>query len=88
MTVTSFRGKDAAYLIPALRKVEIERMKMKTPREKYENDPHYHALVDSMMAMIDQGNFTPSELREAVIYAATRYEMMSTKPVRYMRGDV
>ncbi len=59
---------------------------MKTPREKYENDPHYNALVDSMTSMINQGNFTPSELREAAIYAATRYEMMSVKPLQLDDG--
>lgn len=49
---------------------------MKTPREKYENDPQYHNLVNTFVALIDRGQFTPSELREAAIYAATLCEMM------------
>ncbi len=51
---------------------------MKTPQQKYENDPHYHALVDMLQSMIHEARFTPSELREACIYAATRYEMFRT----------
>ena len=47
---------------------------MKTPREKYQHDNRYRALVDLLAAYIDQCQFTPSELREAVILARIIYE--------------
>lgn len=48
---------------------------MKTPREKYENDPEYKYLVDHFEQLIERGHFTPSELREASIFAFTLHEM-------------
>lgn len=47
---------------------------MKTPREKYENDPQYNFLVKTLLGMIVQCHFTPSELREAVVLASILYE--------------
>lgn len=57
---------------------------MKTPAEKYMNDPHYHRLVDTLEHFINQAQFTPSELREAAILACINYE---TKRVRTMVID-
>lgn len=48
---------------------------MKTPKEKYMNDPEYHHLVNLLEGLIDQARFTPSELREACILACINYEM-------------
>ena len=48
---------------------------MKTPREKYMNDPEYHALVASLEEHIERARFTPSELREACVLACINYEM-------------
>lgn len=47
---------------------------MKTPREKYYNDPSYSALVDTMVAHIHQCYYTPSEMREAALLASIIYE--------------
>lgn len=47
---------------------------MMTLRDKYQNDSHFHALVDLMAAQIEQCNFTPSEMREAAILASIIYE--------------
>lgn len=47
---------------------------MKTPREKYNNDSQYHALVDTLRSYISACKFTPSELREMVILACILYE--------------
>ena len=46
---------------------------MKTPRQKYNNDPSYAALVDTLCAHIHKAQFTPSELREASILACILY---------------
>jgi hypothetical protein len=48
---------------------------MKTPREKYMNDPEYHHLVMTLERLIEQARFTPSELREACMLAAINCEM-------------
>lgn len=48
---------------------------MKTPKEKYMNDPEYHNLVCTLESLIEQARFTPSELREACILACINYEM-------------
>jgi len=57
---------------------------MKTPKEKYMNDPEYNYLVNTLEKMIEQARFTPSELREAVILACINYEM---RHVREMSID-
>ena len=48
---------------------------MKSPKEKYQNDPEYHYLVCTLEGLIEQARFTPSELREACILASINYEM-------------
>lgn len=48
---------------------------MKTPKEKYMNDPEYHHLVTMLEQLIENARFTPSELREACILASINYEM-------------
>jgi hypothetical protein len=48
---------------------------MKTPRDKYMNDPEYNHLVQMLEQLIEQARFTPSELREACILASINYEM-------------
>lgn len=46
---------------------------MKTPKEKYQNDPQYKQLVDIMVSEIEKCNFTPSEMREASVFASIVY---------------
>ena len=48
---------------------------MKSPKEKFMNDPEYHHLVQMLESMIEQARFTPSELREACVLASINYEM-------------
>ena len=48
---------------------------MKSPKEKYMNDPEYHQLVNMLESFIDRARFTPSELREAAVLASINYEM-------------
>lgn len=48
---------------------------MKTPKEKYMNDPDYNNLVHTLEGLIEQARFTPSELREACLLASINYEM-------------
>lgn len=48
---------------------------MKTPKEKFMNDPEYNHLVCMLESFIEKAQFTPSELREACILASINYEM-------------
>ena len=54
---------------------------MKTPRDKYLNDPEYHNLVNMLESFIEQARFTPSELREACVLASVNYEMRHIREV-------
>lgn len=47
---------------------------MKTPRDKYYNDPNFKSLVDMMCAYICNCDFTPSEMRQAAVLASIKYE--------------
>jgi len=42
---------------------------MKTPQEKFENDPEYRYLVQMFEALIHEARFTPSEIRQAALFA-------------------
>ena len=53
---------------------------MKTPEERYNNDPIYRRMVDIMEANITACNVSPSELREMVILACIHHELR--KPLR------
>ncbi|MFA5920124.1 MAG: hypothetical protein WC856_02385 [Methylococcaceae bacterium] len=55
---------------------------MKSPKEKYMNDPEYHNLVNMLESLIERAHFTPSELREACILASINYEMRHIRDFR------
>jgi hypothetical protein len=57
---------------------------MKTPEEKYRNDPEYHSLVQLLESFIERAAFTPSELREASILACINYEMRHIREHRFL----
>ena len=47
---------------------------MDSPRDKYMRDPMYRQLVDFMVKAIDHYKYSPSEMREAAIFACILYE--------------
>lgn len=49
----------------------IERL---TPAFRFQRDPAFSALVTLMESYLHTADFTPTELREAVMFAAIRYE--------------
>ena len=52
------------------------------PEEKYMRDAEFHALVDLLEAAIYNAQYTPSEIREAAILAATHYELRRIPEMR------
>jgi len=58
-----------------------------TPSQRYEQDSGFRRLVDMMVAMIVRADYTPSELRQAAIYASIKYGNMqiSTHPIELDR---
>lgn len=61
---------------------------MKSPYERYHNDPAFKNLVEMMTHQIFSCNFTPSEMREAAIMASINYEMMNVNKTRYIRPEM
>lgn len=53
---------------------------MLTPRERYLIDPLFHTLVETIYQTIEKCQFTPSELRDAVMLAAIMHEERNTSP--------
>jgi len=59
---------------------------MLSPRERYENDASFHALVAFMVSKIIDCNFTPTEMREAAMLASIKYaEMQPLRPTIFPR---
>ena len=44
------------------------------PRERYQRDPHFFALVNMLRAQIERAQLTPTEIREAAMLAQIMYE--------------
>lgn len=59
-------------------------MNYRTPADdRYARDPVFTTLVDILYTLLDQAEnkFTPTELREAVMLAATKYEYLHVRPL-------
>lgn len=57
---------------------------MMTPKERYEHDPVFHQLVDLLRHYLEENacrQYTPTELREAVILAASMYDFLHIRPM-------
>lgn len=55
------------------------------PEDRYMNDPVFHALVDTMLAHLQQDEmrtYTPSDLRQAANFAAFLYESRTIRTLR------
>jgi len=48
---------------------------------RYKDDPAFHVLVDTLYSLIDQSQYTPTELREACHLAACMYEWKHVRPL-------
>lgn len=50
-------------------------------RERYLRDPVFHHMVQTLLAAIRGGNYTPSEVREAAMLAQVIYEQETIRPL-------
>ena len=49
-------------------------------QDRYENDPTFRVLVEMMMSwLMNNAHYTPTELREAAMYAAYRVESLTIR---------
>lgn len=46
-----------------------------TPEERYQRDPMFHTLVDTLQSWIMRADYTPTEIREAAMLACIIVEM-------------
>lgn len=49
------------------------------PSKRYNRDIQFKYLVDTIIAFINEGRFTPTKLREAVTLAAIKYDYYAHK---------
>lgn len=52
--------------------------------ERFERDPMFHALVESLCAAIENLELTPTEIREAAMLAALKHEQR--RPPNWTHG--
>ncbi len=51
--------------------------------QRYLDDAKFKALVDTLEAMTAHGEFTPTEVREALLLAQLRYEMANPRAITF-----
>lgn len=56
--------------------------------DRYQEDPVFHAMVQSLLAAIEAGQITPTEAREAAMLAQILYEERHQRPMIFTRKDV
>lgn len=59
-----------------------------TIRQRYETDASFRQMVNMMQACIEQGQFTPTEIREGAMLAQILYEERHLRPIVFSRDDV
>jgi len=57
-----------------------ENYRIDDPRMRYLNDPEFKVLVDSLLRLIKNCQFTPFELKQALTLALTIHEETSVRP--------
>ena len=58
-----------------------------TPQYRYQHDPTFRTVVDLLESVIYWAELTPAEVRQAAMLAAIHYELLHTKPIRFLLKD-
>lgn len=56
---------------------------LKHADDRFRNDAVFASLVKTLEAAIEMGQFTPSEVREALLLAQMRSEMRNPRPITF-----
>ena len=59
---------------------ETRERRLSNPEMAYLHDPEFKAVVDMLLYHLHRADFTPSELRKAVVLAAIKYESQKIPP--------
>jgi hypothetical protein len=59
-----------------------------TATHRYNHDPAFKNLVDSLEYQLHCASWTPSELREAVLLALTNFEMRRARHLEFRDGQI
>jgi hypothetical protein len=51
-------------------------------RDRYREDPTFHQIVENLCALLEHGQTTPTEVREAALLAQILYEERHPRSVR------
>lgn len=62
-------------------------MNLQKAREAYRNDPQYHNLVELLIHQIETLQMSPSEIREAAMFACLMLEERTIDPMMVFRPD-
>lgn len=58
-----------------------------TPEQRYQQDAKFHTLVNWLLSQIIDCQYSPTELRDAVMLAAIRYELYHSQPSFKVQAD-
>lgn len=56
-------------------------MNLKKAEEAYMNDPRYSNLIRTLMGLIETLQMSPSEIREAAMFACIKLGQINTEPM-------
>jgi predicted RNA-binding protein associated with RNAse of E/G family len=56
-------------------------------RERYNEDPAFRMMVDTLTAAMEAGQVTPTEAREAAMLAQIMYEDRHPRPLVFTREE-
>jgi len=60
-------------------------MNLEKCRDAYLNDADFHHFIDCLRGFIRELNFTPSEMRQAIVSAAYLEEMQTIRPMTIIK---
>jgi hypothetical protein len=56
--------------------------------DRYNEDPMFSRIVDIMVGILMDGQFTPTEMREAAMLAQIKHEDMRPRTATFSKDDV
>lgn len=57
-------------------------------QDRYENDSTFRMMVDEMFAYIHQPQLSPSEIRDAAMYAVYKHQTMFPEPIGFTQDEI